>query len=60
MDSIYTINNKKAGYIVFNEFLGEPSQIELAKTINRFEANGVTDLIIDLRYNLYMIQFSCE
>ena len=51
MDSIYTVNNKKAGYIVFNEFLGEPSQIELAKTINRFEANGVTDLIIDLRYN---------
>jgi carboxyl-terminal processing protease len=50
-DSVYTVRTKKVGYVVFNQFLGESSQTELTNTINKFQTNGVQDLIVDLRYN---------
>lgn len=50
-DSIYSLSGNKAGYIVFNEFLGTTAQTELSDKISRFQANGVNNIIIDLRYN---------
>jgi carboxyl-terminal processing protease len=47
------------GHIVFESFI-EPSEGELADAFSYFAANGVTDLILDLRYNgggyLYIAQ----
>jgi len=41
---------KKAGHLVFESFI-DPSQQELQTAFSFFKANGVTDLILDLRYN---------
>lgn len=56
LDSIYTIGNKKIGYIVYNSFEagGEdllPYDVQLSKVFARFKEKGVSDLILDLRYN---------
>ncbi len=47
LDSIYNIPDHKAGYIICNRFDESKS---LAPTLERFASEGVTDLIIDLRY----------
>lgn len=42
----------KVGYLVFNQFFGQPSRNELATAFNDFQsAGGITDLVVDLRYN---------
>jgi hypothetical protein len=41
---------KKAGHLVFDYFI-LPSAQELQTAFSFFKANGVTDLILDLRYN---------
>ena len=51
LDSIYTVGNKKAGYIVFNQFLGSSSEVELSQVISKFESANVKHVIVDLRYN---------
>jgi hypothetical protein len=53
LDSVYTAGLKKAGYIVFNSFLGDTTQVmnELTDVFSRFVAENVTDVIVDLRYN---------
>jgi carboxyl-terminal processing protease len=53
LDSVYTIGNKRAGYLVFNSFLGDTAQIynEFNRVFNRFSNAGINELIIDLRYN---------
>jgi hypothetical protein len=52
-DSVYTTSKGKLGYLVFNSFLGDTTQIynELNRVFNSFAAAGVTHLAIDLRYN---------
>jgi C-terminal processing protease CtpA/Prc len=45
-----TINSKKTGHLVFNEFI-TPSSQELADAFVFFKAQNVKDLILDLRYN---------
>lgn len=42
---------KKAGHLVFDSFK-LPAEQELKTAFSYFKANGVTDLILDLRYNL--------
>jgi hypothetical protein len=59
-DSIYSVGTKKVGYVVFNQFLGTTAQTELSNTINRFQARGVTHLIVDLRYNSGGSVETCE
>ncbi len=49
--SIFTNGSKKTGYFVFNQFSEKTSVSELESTFNYFQANGVNELIIDLRYN---------
>jgi carboxyl-terminal processing protease len=53
LDSIYTIGLKKVGYFSFNSFLGDTVELynEFARVFNRFSAAGISDLIVDLRYN---------
>lgn len=53
LDSVYTAGAAKAGYIVFNSFLGDTSAIytKMNSVFDRFSNEGVTDVIVDLRYN---------
>lgn len=53
LDSVYTIGARKAGYLVFNSFLGDTTAIynKFQQVFNKFFTQGVTDVIIDLRYN---------
>jgi carboxyl-terminal processing protease len=53
LDSIYTEGASKAGYIVFNSFLGDTGKVitQLTNVFSEFVAAGVTDVIVDLRYN---------
>ena len=53
LDTVYTINNKKVGYLVFNSFLGKQDEIlsDLSRVFNRFAAAGISNLVVDLRYN---------
>ncbi|WP_423148138.1 S41 family peptidase [Rubrolithibacter danxiaensis] len=49
---IYTEGNKKVGYIVFNQFTyNDQVYADLKETINSFSTAGVSELIVDLRYN---------
>ncbi len=48
--TIFSSGSKKIGYLVFNEFLGSSIK-ELNSVFNNFSTSGITDLILDLRYN---------
>ena len=49
--SVLTSGSTKMGYMVFNQFFGETSRKELGDVFSYFEGQGITDLIVDLRYN---------
>lgn len=56
LDSIYTEGAHKIGYLVYNFFnFGSKAQhefdVDMVKRLEQFEKEGVTDLILDLRYN---------
>jgi hypothetical protein len=53
LDTVYTAGTKKLGYMVFNSFLGDTTQVysEFQRIFNRFNSEGVTDVAVDLRYN---------
>jgi len=53
LDTIYSISSKKIGYFSFNSFLGDTVELynEFARVFNRFAAAGISDLVVDLRYN---------
>lgn len=48
--NIYTVGTKKVGYIVFNSFTNNASAA-LNSTFSNFTSQGVTELVVDLRYN---------
>ena len=48
--AIYAKGVKKIGYLVFSDFLGS-SVKELNTVFDGFSHNGVTDIVLDLRYN---------
>lgn len=51
-DTIYTSGAKKIGYLAYSAFTNEAnSKSALAEVFTKFANAGVTDLIIDLRYN---------
>lgn len=51
-DSVYTHGANKIGYFAFTSFSSlEHTQADLINTFNKFQTAGITDLIIDLRYN---------
>src|SRR5690554_4648347 len=47
---VYEINSNRIGYLVYNGFYGA-YDVELNNHFANFHAQGVTDLILDLRYN---------
>jgi carboxyl-terminal processing protease len=53
MDSIYNVNGRKTGYLVFNSFLGDTSEMynDFNRVFSRFARENVSDVVIDLRYN---------
>jgi carboxyl-terminal processing protease len=53
LDTVYNTGSKNVGYLVFNSFLGDTAQIYsgFERVFNRFQAAGVSEVIIDLRYN---------
>ena len=57
MDSTYTVGNKKIGYLVYNFFANDNGSgdkqydLELNKVFAGFKSKGITDLVLDLRYN---------
>ncbi len=57
MDTVYTISNKKVGYLVYNFFTNDPGDntmkydLELNNAIGNFKTQNISELIIDLRYN---------
>ncbi|RZL68346.1 MAG: hypothetical protein EOO93_03855, partial [Pedobacter sp.] len=46
----YTVGAKKVGYIVFNSFTTNSVPL-LDEAFTKFTTNGITELIVDLRYN---------
>jgi len=46
----YTVGAKKIGYIVFNSFTTNSTSL-LDSVFTKFAGNGITELIVDLRYN---------
>jgi carboxyl-terminal processing protease len=53
LDSVYTIGANKIGYMVYNSFLGNMTTIKskFSTLFNKFSGAGITDMVIDLRYN---------
>lgn len=53
LDSIYTVNGKKTGYLVYNSFLGNITNIKsrFSSIFTRFKTGDIQELVVDLRYN---------
>jgi carboxyl-terminal processing protease len=53
LDAVYPVNGKNVGYLVLNSFLGDINTInsELQRVFSNFASKGISDLIVDLRYN---------
>jgi C-terminal processing protease CtpA/Prc len=57
LDTIYRTGGKVVGYVFYNEFMdagsliANPYRAELRNIFGRFREEGVTELIVDLRYN---------
>lgn len=58
LDSVYTIQGKKIGYLVYNQFVPGPNNAgtadydqQLRTVFGKFKASGITELVLDLRYN---------
>lgn len=52
-DSVYTVNGKNIGYLALNSFLGDTTEIYngFSTVFSNFQAQNVSEAIIDLRYN---------
>jgi carboxyl-terminal processing protease len=50
LDKIFEINGQTIGYIVYNSFINEYDE-QLNDAFGRFKSGGVTDLVVDFRYN---------
>jgi C-terminal processing protease CtpA/Prc len=44
-------NGKKVGYVNLRTFIGEPAENDLRAAFAQFKAQGITQVIVDLRYN---------
>ncbi len=57
LDSVYPIDNKRIGYLVYNFFArdkGDNSSeydLQLMQTLHRLKEQEITELVLDLRYN---------
>ncbi len=67
LDTVFTFNNTKVGYLVYNSFTSGPDGYtdktydNLLKTVfAKFKSNGINKLIIDLRFNGGGLLTSCQ
>ena len=58
LDSVYTVGAKKVGYLVYNQFVpgannsrANEYDAQLDAIFGKFQAQGVNELVLDLRYN---------
>jgi C-terminal processing protease CtpA/Prc len=58
LDSVYTVGARKVGYFVYNQFIPSPNGTENGAFDNEmdavfanFKAQGINELVLDLRYN---------
>jgi C-terminal processing protease CtpA/Prc len=58
LDSVYTIQGRTIGYFVYNQFVTGPTgpndhtyDNQVDNVFTKFKAKGVTDLVLDFRYN---------
>lgn len=58
LDSTYTIGNRKVGYLVYNQFVpgannsnANEYDAQIDAIFGQFKAQGVNELVLDLRYN---------
>ena len=53
LDTVYQVNGSKVGYLVYNSFLGNTTAVsgEMNRVFSSFASQGVSDVVIDLRYN---------
>jgi carboxyl-terminal processing protease len=64
--TIYTLNNIKIGYLVYKQFLSDDNMTpslydnELASIFEEFKAKGITQLVLDLRFNQGGLFKSCQ
>ncbi len=49
--NVLDAGGKKVGYMVFNQFFGQPSRNEVAQAFTYFQGQGIDELVVDLRYN---------
>lgn len=50
LDTVYTINSNKIGYLVYNGFYPD-YDVDLNNVFKKFKAANIQNLILDLRYN---------
>jgi len=53
-DKVYEVNGRKIGYLVYNFFAPGPNNRydrKLNNVFGSFKSKGITDLVLDLRYN---------
>jgi len=48
--NVYSVGSHKIGYLVYNSFYGD-YDIELNNAFGYFKTQGITDFVLDLRYN---------
>ncbi len=51
LDSVYNVRDKKIGYVVCNRFDDDEFANKMSDVFTKFQAEGIDNLIIDLRYN---------
>ncbi|MFD2934008.1 S41 family peptidase [Spirosoma flavum] len=58
LDSVYTVGSKKVGYLVYNQFVpgangstANEYDAQVDAVFSKFKAQGVNELVLDLRYN---------
>ncbi|WP_240625898.1 S41 family peptidase [Spirosoma pollinicola] len=58
LDSVYTVGSKKVGYFVYNQFVpgangstANEYDAQMDAVFSKFKAQGVNELVLDLRYN---------
>ena len=57
LDTVYTVQNKKIGYLVYNFFTNDAGDgslqydLELNSVVEKFKQENIKELVVDLRYN---------